>query len=98
MDNRFKHWSDEELRFLIEFYPERGAARCAKHLGRSKGSVYQKAREINVKRAFVDTHKSGQLESAFIAILRENERLRTEIAARQTPKRSLLSRVFGWGL
>jgi len=43
-----KYWAEEEIEFLIEWYPIEGAKLCAKVLDRTIISVYQKAFKLGI--------------------------------------------------
>lgn len=43
-----REWSIEEIKFLEDNYFELGATKCGDHLSRSKGSVWKKAKNLNL--------------------------------------------------
>lgn len=44
-----KTWTEEEVQFLIKYYPIKGAEYCASFLGRSRDSVWQKANHLSIE-------------------------------------------------
>jgi hypothetical protein len=61
-----KTWTEEEVQFLIKYYPIKGAEYCASFLGRSRDSVWQKVNSLSIgyisKTDILDQHKEDVIK------------------------------------
>jgi len=59
-------WSNSDLDYLKEHYPNSTAQEIATYLSRTKQSVYSKARDLKLKKseAFLESEKSGRLNGS----------------------------------
>ena len=57
-----RHWTPEQLHLLREKYPDTTTAQLASELGRNTGSVWQKARDIGLRKseAYMQSVSSGR--------------------------------------
>jgi len=57
-------WTPEEDQLLREIYPDLTAAECARRIGRTKASIFQRARILGLQKsaAFLESDLSGRIQ------------------------------------